>query len=184
MTNGETRRFVLVDRDGTLIVDKVYLADPDGIAFLPGVVDGLRALGAAGFGIVVVTNQSGVGRGYFGEEAVIAVHRRLAALLRAEGVVLDGIYHCPHAPEAGCDCRKPGTALIRRAARELGFDPAGNVFIGDGAADMGAAAASGMIGIQLCAPGQAPAPGAARAANFAEAVAMVLARSGAREYAA
>ncbi|MDH7637270.1 D-glycero-alpha-D-manno-heptose-1,7-bisphosphate 7-phosphatase [Sphingomonas oryzagri] len=171
MTDGAGRPFAVVDRDGTLIEDRVYLADPDGIAFLPGAIEGLRALREAGFGIVMATNQSGIARGYFDEAALARIHARLTALLAAEGLSLDAIYHCPHGPDDGCDCRKPLPGMVAQAMADFGFRADEAVFIGDTAADMGAAAASGLTGIQVYLPaGAAPAPGATHVApDFAHA---------------
>lgn len=136
-------RMLLLDRDGTVIQDKHYLCDPNQVAFEVGAVDGLRALAAQGWRFVLVTNQSGVGRGYFSLEQVAAVHRRLRAMLEDAGIVLSGIYVCPHAPEAGCRCRKPAPGLVEQAARELGFDPRQAVVVGDKLADVALAQAVG-----------------------------------------
>ncbi|MGE4553448.1 MAG: D-glycero-alpha-D-manno-heptose-1,7-bisphosphate 7-phosphatase [Desulfovibrionaceae bacterium] len=141
------RRFVLLDRDGTLMEDRHYLADPAGVALVPGAAAGLRALAAAGLGLVVVSNQSGVGRGYFTEADVAAVNGRLAELLAAEGVVMDGWYHCPHGPDEGCACRKPAPGLALAAARDLGFDPARGFVVGDKSADVDLARAIGAAGV-------------------------------------
>lgn len=130
------RRFAALDRDGTIIVEKNYLSDPAGVELLPGAAAGLRRLQAAGWGLVVVSNQSGIGRGYFTEADYEKVTARLVELLRAAGVALDGIYHCPHAPGAGCDCRKPRPGMLLRAAKELNFRPADCVVIGDKPADV------------------------------------------------
>jgi D-glycero-D-manno-heptose 1,7-bisphosphate phosphatase len=130
------RRFVLLDRDGTLIIDRHYLADPAGVELLPGTGAALRRLSGLGLGLVIVTNQSGVARGKFSLETVGRVHERLAALLRAEGIELDGIYVCPHGPDEGCACRKPRPGLAYQAADELGFDPAQSFVIGDKPADV------------------------------------------------
>lgn len=130
------RRYAALDRDGTIIVEKNYLSDPAGVELLPGAAAGLRRLQAAGWGLVVVSNQSGIGRGYFTEADYEKVTARLVELLRAEGVALDGIYHCPHAPGAGCDCRKPLPGMLLRAARDLGFRPADCAVVGDKPADV------------------------------------------------
>ena len=130
------RRFVLLDRDGTLIVDRHYLADPEGVELLPGVGTGLRHLRQLGLGLVVITNQSGVGRGYYTVEQVEQVHRRLGQLLAAEQVELDGIYACPHTPEEGCRCRKPATGLVEKAAGELDFEPQQCFVVGDQPCDV------------------------------------------------
>ncbi len=117
------RRFVVLDRDGTINVDRHYLSDPDQMELLSGATAGLRAMRAMGLGLVVVTNQSAIGRGYFDLARLEEIHNRLRDLLAAERVELDGIYVCPHLPDDGCDCRKPLPGLLRRAAAELAFDP-------------------------------------------------------------
>ncbi|MBN2450480.1 MAG: HAD family hydrolase [Lentisphaeria bacterium] len=133
-----------LDRDGTLIVEKNYLADPAGVELLPGVPAGLRRLRELGYALVVVTNQSGVGRGYFRAADVEAVHGRLRELLAAEGVRLDGIYWCPHRPEEGCRCRKPAPGLIEQACRDAGWDLRRSVVIGDKACDIEQGKACGL----------------------------------------
>lgn len=142
-----TRPFILLDRDGTLIEERHYLSDPGGVVLLPGVVDGLRALRAEGFALVVATNQAGVGRGLFSEEQVAAVHARLSELLAAQGARLDGIFYCPHHPDAGCDCRKPATGLARQAAAALGPGAAPVAVVGDKRCDIDLARALGVPGI-------------------------------------
>lgn len=135
MPAGE-RRFVVLDRDGTLIVERHYLSDPDAVELIEGAGDALRRLAGLGRGLVVVTNQSGIGRGLFDHERLEQIHARVEALLAREGVRLAGIYFCPHHPEDGCACRKPGTALLDRAARELGFEPRRAFVVGDMASDV------------------------------------------------
>jgi D-glycero-D-manno-heptose 1,7-bisphosphate phosphatase len=130
------RQFVVLDRDGTIIVERDYLSNPLQIEFLPGAVRGLRLLLEMGLGLVVVTNQSAVGRGFFDEAQLDLVHRQLRELLKAEGVQLEGIYFCPHTPEDGCSCRKPNPGLIERAANELDFDLQASFVIGDKPADI------------------------------------------------
>jgi histidinol-phosphate phosphatase family protein len=142
-----TRPFILLDRDGTLIEERHYLSDPGGVALIPGVVEGLRALRAEGFAVVVATNQAGVGRGLFSEEHVAAVHARLSELLAAQGARLDGIFYCPHHPDAGCDCRKPATGLARQAAAALGPGAAPVAVVGDKRCDIDLARALGVPGI-------------------------------------
>ena len=132
----ELARAALLDRDGTINVEREYLSDPAGVELLPNAVAGLRRLRALGYGLIVISNQSGVARGYFTMADVDAVNARLTALLREQGVTLDGVYVCPHAPDAGCACRKPAPGLIQQAAREHGFDPRASVMIGDKAIDI------------------------------------------------
>ena len=125
-----------LDRDGTVIAERHYLSDPEQVELLEGAADGLRRLRALGLGLVLVTNQSAVGRGYFDLARLEEIHRRLRELLDAEGVALDGIYYCPHTPDAGCACRKPRPEMLRAAARELGFDPAQAFVVGDKECDV------------------------------------------------
>ena len=138
MSRAEDRNapVVVLDRDGTLNVEVHYLSHPDQVELLPGVADGLRALRSAGCRLVVVTNQSGIARGYFDEERLAAIHARLRALLAESGVTLDAIYHCPHLPDDGCACRKPGPLLVERAAADLGFDETSVFVVGDKPCDM------------------------------------------------
>ncbi len=143
------RAWALLDRDGTIIVDKVYLSDPNGIEFAPGALDGMRLLRDAGFGLVLITNQSGIARGYFDEAALATIHTRLVELLASAGLTLEAIEHCPHGPNDGCYCRKPAPGMIRAAMEDLGFGPNHAVMIGDSDADMGAAMAAGIPGIRI-----------------------------------
>jgi len=157
----------LLDRDGTIIVDKDYLRDPAGVEFAPGAIEGLRLLRDAGFELVLITNQSGIARGYFDEATLTRVHDRLKALLSAEGLRLEAIYFCPHGPNDGCDCRKPAPGMVRRAMRDLGFGPDQAVVIGDSDSDLGAADAAGVRGLRVASMGKPAVVGAA--ANFLEA---------------
>ena len=130
------RHFVVLDRDGTIIEEKNYLRSPDQVALLPQAAAGIRRLNELGFGVAVVTNQSGIGRGYFATSDVELVHVRMRDLLAERGAWLDGIYICPHTPDEHCDCRKPCTGMVEQAARELGFDPRRAFFAGDKACDI------------------------------------------------
>lgn len=130
------RPFVILDRDGTMIVERNYLSQPDEVELIPGTAEGLRELQNNGFGLLVVSNQSGVGRGYFNEASLEIIHQRLISLLSAEGISLDGIYYCPHTPEDDCRCRKPQPQLVRVAAAELEFDPRQSFVIGDKPCDI------------------------------------------------
>jgi D-glycero-D-manno-heptose 1,7-bisphosphate phosphatase len=130
------KRFAIFDRDGTLIVERNYLSDPAEVKLIPGAALALRRLTDMGIGLAIVTNQSGIGRGFFGEEQLHAVHRRMGELLAAEGVALPPIYWCPHRPEDDCTCRKPLPGLLERAGVELGFDPEECFVIGDNACDI------------------------------------------------
>ena len=130
------RRFVVLDRDGTINVEREYLSAPEQLELLPGAVCGLRHLRKLGLGLVVITNQSGVGRGYFDWARLDLIHQRLCALLAAEGIQLDGIYVCPHRPSDGCTCRKPQPELLEKAAREHHFKPSEAFVIGDKVIDI------------------------------------------------
>lgn len=130
------RRWLLLDRDDTILDDPGYLSDPSGIKFLPGAIEGLRLFHKQDWPIVVITNQSGIGRGFFGEAEVEAVHARFSELLKAEGIEVAGIYLCPHAPDAGCCCRKPEPALAQQAASELGLELEQSVMVGDKLSDL------------------------------------------------
>ncbi|MEP7344319.1 MAG: HAD-IIIA family hydrolase [Gemmatimonadaceae bacterium] len=127
------RRAAFLDRDGTLIEDRQYLADPDGVLLLPGAAAALRQLYKAGIPIVVVTNQSGIAQGLLTEAQYEATRDRLAQLLVAEGVSLDLQLHCPHHPDLSgpCACRKPGVELYERGAALLGADLTRSLFVGD-----------------------------------------------------
>lgn len=130
------RPFVMLDRDGTLIVEHHYLSDPRQVELIPKVSSGLRRLSEIGLGLVVITNQSAIGRGFFSEARLDLIHRRLRELLEVEGIHLDGIYYCPHRPEDNCQCRKPQPGLVELAVQELGFDPHTSFMIGDKACDI------------------------------------------------
>jgi D-glycero-D-manno-heptose 1,7-bisphosphate phosphatase len=133
---GTGNRFVFLDRDGTIIVEKHYLANPDEVELLPGAVDGLREMSSLGLGLIVVTNQSGVGLGYFNLDTVDAINRKLSVMLSAAGITLDGIYFCPHRPSDSCQCRKPLTGMIEEARKDLTFDPKKCFMIGDKPSDI------------------------------------------------
>lgn len=143
MRQGRKKRYVLLDRDGTVTVDKIFQKDPSVTELLPGAAAGLKKLAEAGWGLVLVTNQSGVGRGYLTPEDVEAVNQSVADLLARDGVALDGMYYCPHLPGAGCNCRKPRPGMVERAAKDLGFALGESVVVGDRAADVGLARAVG-----------------------------------------
>jgi len=144
---GPGRSALFVDRDGTLIEERDHLADPAGVALLPGVARALREARTLGHPVVAVSNQAGVGRGLFPESRVHEVMARLRELLRREGVELDAVRFCPHAPDAGCDCRKPGARLLREAAEDLRLDLAASVMVGDKGVDVGAGRAAGTAAV-------------------------------------
>lgn len=126
-------RAVFVDRDGTVIREKEYLSDPAGVELLPRAVDGLRAFEDAGYTVVIVTNQSGIARGYYGEAEYRAVEAEVERRLAEAGVAVRAAYHCPHHPEitGPCDCRKPSTGLFEAAAAEHGLSLGDSIYVGD-----------------------------------------------------
>lgn len=130
------RRFVVLDRDGTIIVHRPYLSDPQQVELIPGAAAALRNLQKLGLGLALFTNQSGIGRRFFDEPRLDQIHQRLGELLEAEGIVLDGIYFCPHVPDDNCACRKPRPGLVKVAAKELDFDPRKAFVVGDSACDI------------------------------------------------
>ncbi len=127
---------IICDRDGTIIEEKEYLSNPDDIVFLPGALEGLKLMNHLGHKVVIVSNQSGVGRGYFSFERMNEVNGRILKLLEAEGVEISGVYCCVHHPDDNCDCRKPKAGLVLMAAEEIGFDPENTIVIGDKTSDI------------------------------------------------
>lgn len=141
---------VFLDKDGTLIEDLPYNVVPERVRFAPGAREAVRLLGSAGFSLAVVTNQSGVARGYFDETALDELGRYLATQVEALGGRLAGFYACPHLPDGAvaeytgaCDCRKPLPGLLVRAARDLGADLSASWFVGDTWMDVAAGRAAG-----------------------------------------
>jgi D-glycero-D-manno-heptose 1,7-bisphosphate phosphatase len=131
-------RAVFLDRDGTVNEEVEYLSDLSQLRLIPGAAASIRKLNQAGFKVVLVTNQSGIARGYFPETFVHETHDLLRRMLAEEGAGLDAVYYCPHHPRAGaseytraCDCRKPDTGMIDQAVRDLGIDVAASFVVGD-----------------------------------------------------
>ncbi len=149
------RRAVFVDRDGTLNPDLKYLDDPDRIEVFRGVIQGLRWLRAHGFLVICVTNQSGIERGFYTAEDVDRMHRRLNERLASGGASVDAFYYCPHAPETGCACRKPGTLLFERARDDWGVDLPTSAIVGDRAMDVIAGERLGLLTALVSSPGHA-----------------------------
>lgn len=135
---------VFLDRDGVLNADSHgFIRAPDDVVLLPGAAAALARLNQAGLPVIVITNQSGVGRGYFSLAELELVHERLRTLLAAEGARFDDLLLCPHAPDEGCACRKPEPGMLREAAGRHGLDLARCVFVGDRSTDVLAARAAG-----------------------------------------
>jgi D-glycero-D-manno-heptose 1,7-bisphosphate phosphatase len=153
--SGFRRRAVFVDRDGTLNPDLHYLADAQRLELFAGVGNALKLLHDHGFLAVCVTNQSGIERGLYTVADVDRIHARLNELLRPFATRVDAFYYCPHAPERGCDCRKPGTALFARAAQEWSLDLATSAIIGDRALDIEAGERLGLLTALVALPAHA-----------------------------
>ena len=127
------RPAVFLDRDGTMISERGYVADPDGIELIPGTLEALRELRVAGFGLITVTNQSGIARGYYTEDDYHAVAARFDELLTTAGTPVDETRYCPHHPDVTgpCSCRKPGTGMYVEAAADHGLDLRASYYVGD-----------------------------------------------------
>lgn len=165
-----------VDRDGVINEERSHVHRVDDFVLLPGVVEGLMTLQSAGYRLVVVTNQSGIARGLYTHADYRVVTQHMQALLARRGVVLAGVYHCPHHPTAGlgdlrrvCDCRKPLPGLLLRAAAELGLDLSRSVLVGDRRSDIEAGRAAALAAAVLVRSGHVPsaADEAAADATFA-----------------
>lgn len=144
------KKAIFLDRDGTINVEKDYLVRPEEFEFIPGAPAAISRLKRAGFLVIVVTNQSGVARGYFDIDAVHRLHEHLQQQLSAVGTGIDGFYLCPHHPEHGvgefkieCDCRKGNPGMLLRAAMDYGIDLAHSYMIGDKLADVEAGIRAG-----------------------------------------
>ena len=140
-----------LDRDGTLIEDRHFLGDPDGVVLMPNAVEAVRALNEADVLAIVVTNQSGIARGLLTEEQYQATAQRLVDLFESAGAHIDGTYHCPHFPDisGACACRKPGTLLYQRAAADHMIDLQRSVYVGDRMRDVLPAETLGGRGILI-----------------------------------
>ncbi|MCB9087025.1 MAG: D-glycero-beta-D-manno-heptose 1,7-bisphosphate 7-phosphatase [Calditrichae bacterium] len=140
-----------LDRDGTLNVDVGYPDSLEKIVLIPGAVEAVQLLNRAGYAVVVVSNQSGVARGYFDEARVQAINRGVAEMFAQAGARIDGFYYCPHLPEAAvaryrraCGCRKPAPGMLQKAVREMHLDLARSLIIGDKYSDIAAGKALGL----------------------------------------
>jgi D-glycero-D-manno-heptose 1,7-bisphosphate phosphatase len=145
---------VFLDRDGTLIDEVGYLDRPDRIALYPWSIDAIRTLNRVGIRVIMVSNQSGIARGFFTEGQLAEIHEHLAVLLAAGGAHLDAYYYCPHHPDGRiaaftrvCDCRKPGGGLVERAVAEFGIEPRQSFTVGDRWVDVALARTVGARGV-------------------------------------
>ena len=145
---------IFFDRDGTLNVDVHYLHDPAEFAWTEGAVEAIRWANAHGFLVIVVTNQSGIARGYYGEDSVRRLHDWMNAELARQGAHIDAFYYCPHHPAGTvpaytrvCGCRKPAPGMLLRAMAEHDIDPVASLMVGDAASDVTAAEQAGVRGV-------------------------------------
>ena len=129
-------QLVLLDRDGTIIVEKCYLSSPDKVELLTGAAEGIQLMRRLGLAIVVVTNQSAIARGYFDLDMLDRIHQRLRELLANHGTSLDAIYVCPHRPDERCNCRKPAPGLAWKAAGDFQADLSRSFVVGDKMCDI------------------------------------------------
>lgn len=149
-------KVIFLDRDGTINEEKNYLYRQEDFVYLDSVIESLRSLRDMGFILVVITNQSGIARGYYTEEDYLQLDAWMRKDMKSKGVELAGTYHCPHLKDGSvvayakmCDCRKPGTALFWKAAKELNIDMDSSYAIGDRIRDLSICKESGVKGILL-----------------------------------
>jgi len=145
---------VFLDRDGTINEQMGYINHTCRFQLLPGAANAIKKLNDAGIPVVVISNQSGLARGYFPEELLVAVHEKMNRQLAEVGAHVDGIYYCPHHPEAkeerfraACNCRKPKPGLVLQASEEMGLDPKRSYMVGDRWSDIKTAANCGATSI-------------------------------------
>jgi D-glycero-D-manno-heptose 1,7-bisphosphate phosphatase len=172
VSSPDARRAAFLDRDGVVNRDIGYLSRWEDFEFLPGALQAMRRLHDAGYALVIVTNQSGIARGYYSEADYQALTARLRGALATAGCPAAGIYHCPHHPEGRisdyaieCDCRKPQPGMLLQAARELNLNPAASFMVGDKLADAQAGRAAGVGQIYLVRSGHTLEDGAEIAAD-------------------
>lgn len=144
------QRGVFLDRDGTMIEEVEYLTDVDQLKLIDGAVEAIRLLNNADYKVVMITNQSGIAKGYLTEAQLQIIHAELEKMLRKNNVSIDGIYYCPHHPDAeveaykaDCQCRKPKPGMLKQAAKDLDIDLKNSFVIGDKLSDLGAGDAAG-----------------------------------------
>lgn len=140
----QTVKAAFLDRDGVINRDHGYIGRPQDFELIEGVPEALRMLDDRGYALVVVTNQSGIGRGYYGEEDYRLVTARMRELLAEHGITLAAVLHCPHAPDSGCDCRKPKPGMLLAGAAQIGATPSASVLFGDKPSDIAAGREAGV----------------------------------------
>lgn len=146
-----TNRAVFLDRDGTMAIDVHYCRRPEDFHLFPDTAKAIRLLKEYGFKVIVITNQSGIGRGYFTEETLAKIHGKMSKELAKESAIVDAIYYCPHHPDDNCGCRKPKPALILKAARDFAIDLRHSYMVGDMPLDIGLGKAAGCRTVMVAA---------------------------------
>ena len=136
MDRKNKRSAIFLDRDGIIIHDTGYLSNPSKVSLIPDVIEALKKLKNNGFLLVIISNQSGVGRGYFSEADLKFVHKKMLKLLEVNGIYIDGSYYCKHAPWMHCNCRKPNPNMLYKAAEDLGIDMSNSYMVGDKLSDV------------------------------------------------
>lgn len=169
------RKALFLDRDGVINVDHGYVCTPERTEFIDGIFELGRQAKARGYLLVVITNQAGIGRGYYSEQQFLDYMDWMRAVFQQHGAPLDAVYHCPHHPTHGvgayrreCECRKPAPGMILRAQRDLGLDLARCILVGDKASDMAAGHAAGIGSRVLIEPVPGPASSTAQAISPAD----------------
>ncbi|WP_044337124.1 D-glycero-beta-D-manno-heptose 1,7-bisphosphate 7-phosphatase [Sphingomonas hengshuiensis] len=184
MTTGTAKRAAFLDRDGVINVDTGYVGRTQDFVFAPGAKAALARLSAAGYLLVVVTNQSGIGRGYYSEADFADLTAHMCAELQAAGAPVARVLHCPHLPDTDCTCRKPAPGMVLAAASALGIDLQRSAMIGDKPSDMAAGRAAGVARCYLVSSRTETSPLAdARFATLAECVDHALEESSATDFA-
>ena len=158
------QKAIFLDRDGVINVDKAYVSKIEDFEFCDGVFDALRHFKALGYLLIVVTNQSGIGRGYYSEEDFNTLTLWMQETFSQEGITIDAVYHCPHAPEANCACRKPKSGMFDVAIKAFDIDVTHSWMIGDKPSDMEAALGAGVENTIFL--GETPNSGAKYCVNF------------------
>lgn len=129
-------RAVLLDRDGTIVKDTHYLSRAEDVRIYKGVIPALKKLKKNGWKLIIGTNQSGIGRGFFGLDALKKIHNKLHSIFAGRDLKIDAIYFCPHQPKDRCPCRKPNTGMLRKAAKKFRLDLKKCVVVGDNECDI------------------------------------------------
>lgn len=130
------KKAVFIDRDGTININVEYLDNPDNFKMYPGVAEGIKLLNKNGFLVIVVTNQSGIARGFFTEDVLKKIHKKMIDDFSKKGAKIDAIYYCPHHPDDNCDCRKPKIGLFKKAFEKFDIDASKSFMIGDRVLDV------------------------------------------------